>query len=494
MSNSRFAVAAWVFAVLLLSYSFFWHSRDWNSASRLMLTYALADRGTVSISGLEDQTGDRARYRGKFYSDKLPGFSFLAVPPTIVAKSAFAIPNHPRNKKGFAYWPTDYWATLGTSSLASALVGALLTLVAFELGCGPRRASLVGLAYGLATPAYVYATMSYGHQAAALALFASFFLVWRAHLQTRPSLSVALAGFLAATAAVIELQVGLVSAILGTYLAGLVVARRLPARSILAFLLGAVGPTLALLAYNTIAFDSPWDMGYFHEDMSEFRNVHSAENPLGLSRINWEHLVPLFWGGYRGLLFYAPILILAPIGWFALIRKRSWDVAIVSLAACVAVLFVNLSYPEWTGGWSTGPRLLVPLIPFAMIAVAAALANAGKTITLSAVILALAGGVLILLFQGAGGRVPHEIADPLRQFVLPVWTGQPLPPAHVGERFTRTLVLLRYPEFVLALPTHRQWLQFVPLVAIQGLLIAILMLTSPRAPSVKPSPPTLPSE
>ena len=42
-----------------------------------------------------------------------------------------------------------------------------------------------------------------------------------------------------------------------------------------------------------------------------------------------------------------------------------------------AVFLVNLSYPEWTGGWSTGPRLLVPLLPFAMLPVAALLATGG---------------------------------------------------------------------------------------------------------------------
>ena len=39
---------------------------------------------------------------------------------------------------------------------------------------------------------------------------------------------------------------------------------------------------------------------------------------------------------------------------------------------------MNLSYPEWTGGWSTGPRLLVPLLPFAMLPVASLLAVGGR--------------------------------------------------------------------------------------------------------------------
>src|SRR5262249_42780674 len=54
---SRTHVAALgVFLISLGSYAFFWHSRDWNTGSRLMLTYAMVDRGTVAITGLERQT------------------------------------------------------------------------------------------------------------------------------------------------------------------------------------------------------------------------------------------------------------------------------------------------------------------------------------------------------------------------------------------------------------------------------------------------------
>ena len=40
-----------VFVILLASYAFFWHSRSWNVSSRLMLTYAMVDRGTVAVTG-----------------------------------------------------------------------------------------------------------------------------------------------------------------------------------------------------------------------------------------------------------------------------------------------------------------------------------------------------------------------------------------------------------------------------------------------------------
>ena len=172
--------ASWVFLILLGSYAFFWHTRDWNTASRLMLTYSLVDRGTVVITGLDRQTGDKARFQGQYYSDKLPGFSLLATVPYFVSKQVIGIPSHPLRRAGFrAYWAADYWVTLFTSGLLTACTGALLVYWSRCLGCRSARAALLGLAYGLATPAYVYATLAYGHQTTAFALFASFFLLWK---------------------------------------------------------------------------------------------------------------------------------------------------------------------------------------------------------------------------------------------------------------------------------------------------------------------------
>ena len=49
-----------VFLAVWLASGWFWQSRDWNVASRLMLVYALGDRGSLSIDGLQRQTGDLA--------------------------------------------------------------------------------------------------------------------------------------------------------------------------------------------------------------------------------------------------------------------------------------------------------------------------------------------------------------------------------------------------------------------------------------------------
>jgi len=433
-------VEIWVFLILFGSYAYFWQSRDWNSASRLMLTYAMVDRGTITLNGLEDQTHDRAFFQSHFYTDKLPGFSMLATGPYALAKLVFRLPDHPLNVKGFSHWPADYWVTLGTSGLFSALTGALLFGLALELGCTNGRAALVGLAYGLSTPAYAYATMSYGHQASAFCLLASFALLWRTS-GPKQSLRVGVAGILAAYASVIELQMGPVSAILGLYLLCQVIGGSRKPTTLGDFAVGAAIPTLLLLGYNQLAFGSPWDMGYFHHTTKEFADVHSEANPLGLRGPQAARALALLWGRHRGLLFYAPVVVLAPLGLISLWFQKQRGMAIVCLLTMASIFAVNLSYPEWTGGWSTGPRLLVPLLPFALLAVAGLLANGGRWVFRICLALAAAGGILMLMFVAIGARVPQDFLDPLFEVVIPIWKGETIP-NWPGPPFARTALAL----------------------------------------------------
>jgi hypothetical protein len=467
--------------ILLASYAFFWHSRDWNTSSRLILTYAMVDHGTIVLDGLDSQTGDIAFFRGHYYCDKLPGFSLWATIPYSLARLVLRLPPHPLRVAAMAYWPADYWVTLGSTGLFTALTAILLMRLAGALGCSPGRASLVGLAYGLATPAYVYATLAYGHQLSAFALFGSFSLLWKRR-GGHDTAALVSAGFLAALAPVIELQVGPASAILGIYLLAQCATGRRRPDAVALFAVGAMIPTLCLLGYNIMAFGSPWEMGYFHHATAIFAKVHHRGNPLGLRRPDPGLIGPLLWGQYRGLFFYAPILLLALPGWLAMLARGRIALTTVS-SSIVAVIFVmNLSYPEWTGGWSTGPRLLVPLLPFAMVPVSAILgmpARWSRPAVAAALSLSLAGGSLILLFQGVGARVPQDIQAPLSDLVWPLWTGTGgLPRWWTGERFAVNLVSLAASRWLVRLPSWCQGLQFLPLVAAQ--LLGILAIASTR--------------
>jgi hypothetical protein len=113
-------------------------------------------------------------------------------------------------------------------------------------------------------------------------------------------------------------------------------------------------------------------------------------------------------------------------------------------------------------------------------------------VTSVAAILAVAGAVVILLFQGVGARVPNPVEDPppgyvdplqrpLETSVIPLWRGDPPPPWVFGQRFARNLVLVARPGWVGDLPASRQWLQFAPLVLIQAAAITVLFSSVSRS-------------
>ncbi len=143
----------------------------------------------------------------------------------------------------------------------------------------------------------------------------------------------------------------------------------------------------------------------------------------------------------------------------------------MTMLVVAAVLMVNVCYPEWTGGWSTGPRLLVPLLPFAVLPIAGLLAGESalsRVATWLALVLALAGGVEMFLFQGADGRIPHDVYDPIANGVWPLWSGEPIPWWRFNERFSRNLTVAAVPERIASLSPGWQWIQFAPLLLFQA--------------------------
>lgn len=484
--------AACVLVILLASFAFFWHSRDWNTASRLMLVYAIGDRGTVQLDGLETQTNDIARYRGHYYTDKQPGYSILAAPIYLLLKSIASLPQHPLAVPAMTHWPADYWVTLLTSGVATAFCGTLLVYVASGLGCGPKRSLLVGLAYGLATPAYTYATLAYGHQLSAMLLFTALGLAAPASSH-RVLVRAFLSGLLSALAGTVELSLAPVCVIVALVVLVHIARRKWPSRALVAFACGVAGPLAALLTYNTLVYGSPFEMGYAHHVVPRFRAVHGRGNPLGLTLPRWDRAVPLLIGEYRGLFTYAPITVLALAGWLIPSSGRLRSLRFGSVAACIAVFLVNLSYPEWTGGWSTGPRLLVPLLPFAMVGVASLLAIKPPVrffVVLIAIVLSLVGAAINLGCQGVDGRIPDALGGraldhPLREVVWSIWGGGEIPAWKENGRFGRNLVSLAWPQFSDATktPPSWQWLQFLPLVVFQAAAIAASLWWINRAPA-----------
>jgi hypothetical protein len=434
-----------VFLLTWIASGLWWHARDWNTSSRLMLLYALGDRAQVSIDGLENQTGDRARFQGHYYSDKPPGLAFAGLPAYSLARAVARVGPHPLHIPAIPYHAPDLWITWCTAGLATAIAAALITRIALGWNTPPSLAILLGLAYALATPAAVYASLAYGHQITSCCVLAALALIDPSSRSPRaPGLRAGLAGLLAGLAVLTDFQALPLAGLLAALILALVLTRRWTAPALLAFALGAAVPAAALLAYNHACFGSFLDFGYAHHDVPRFSQVHSRANPLGLRPPRWELLPELLAKPYRGLIPYAPATLLALPGWCAFALKKRWGWLAMTFLGSLLVLLVNLSYPEWTGGWSTGPRFLLPALPLLFVAAAAALAAWPRGLGTVLLVLALAGFVHTFLFQGVGGRIPESLGpvpldQPLASAVLPLWRGDPLPGWATSGRFTRTL-------------------------------------------------------
>lgn len=98
----------------------------------------------------------------------------------------------------------------------------------------------------------------------------------------------------------------------------------------------------------------------------------------------------------KGLLFYAPLVLLAPVG-LARLRRRDGELAL-GIGAAVGALFASAAaWWAWDGQAAWGPRLVLPALPFLFLLVALALAGSGRALRAAATLLFAAGLAVNLL-------------------------------------------------------------------------------------------------
>ena len=80
-------IAGVLFIMLYFSYCYFLQNPDnWNSVPRIALALSIIEDGTPAIDKYRFTTHDIAQYKGRFYSDKAPGMSLMAIPSVALAR------------------------------------------------------------------------------------------------------------------------------------------------------------------------------------------------------------------------------------------------------------------------------------------------------------------------------------------------------------------------------------------------------------------------
>lgn len=408
--------------LLFASYAYFYQAGGWNQNTRFALVRAVLEEHTLRIDTYKEMTGDRALWEGHYYSDKAPGASLLALAPVALARAAARMVGvDPASTQGIAW--TSYVATVATSGLFTVLAALGLFWIALRWGSSLTAASFAAVAYGLATPAWAYATVFVGHAVTSGCLMLAFAGVVALQQGSRRVTSISwLIGIACGLAVLSEFPAAVpVMVIVLLAVVTLRVARPdvLP-RALLHIVIAGAVMAAVLMAYHAMAFGSPFQLGYGSEDNAN--GLAMQQGLFGIERPSWHVVYEVLFGAYRGLLPLAPVMAFAPIGLIPFARARSQRAPVVAAAVIAGAYFLlNVSYHYWEGGWFVGPRHLLPGLAFAALGLAPLWDRGNAAARALLLVATLWGAAAGLVVVSTTPQPPSNIMAPMSELFWPAF-------------------------------------------------------------------------
>jgi len=361
--------------------------------------------GHPYIDRYAEETCDVLHTHGHYYAPKGPALAFFAVPWYLALRAVGAVPSNPNHGQGFpaamtgvplrALWQIGLWAVV----LPALGLVVLLRRTADRLEPGLGVATAVTL--GLGTLVLPFATLLFGVVPASALAFLAFALLFQ---RDGGVARVAAAGAAVGLAVATDLPLVVPAVLLGLYAA----AQAPHLRRLLAFGAGGVFGLLPLFLFDVWAFGNPFHTAYSGVAINPGAGgIEQSPGSHGFFSVQLPSPrvgVELLLGG-RGLLVLTPVVAAGGAGVVLLWRRGLRSEATLIGGLCVAELVWNSGRNglfQAIGGWSPGPRYLIPLLPFLCFALAPALRRAPATV-----------GALALLSTGA--MVVATSAEPLLQ-------------------------------------------------------------------------------
>jgi hypothetical protein len=375
--NRRLALAA-ILLVGLASATVI-QSFSWNQTSHYDLTRAIY-QGKTTIDQYQTNTGDKAYYKGHWYSARAPGLALFSEPfyeALILVRAEswtnahVAPPDHPGDEM-------IYLLGLWGNVLPALLLMVLVWRVAerYEPGYGAAAAVILGLG----TMVLPFSQLLFSHMFTTFLGFAAFWLMLRERDGPPRPLLLALAGLAMGYAFSSEYPTFFAALVLGLFLLSrkdsltpLGIVRRGGA-----YVAGGLVGIVPLLLYNHYAFHSWTHLAY--SDIPR-----QQQGFFGISPPSLRVLATLLLDS-RGLLIISPILIMGAIGTVLLYRRGKRAEALTIGGICLCYLAYNSGYYLPFGGGFMGPRFLDTMLPFLAFPVALTLKRfPGPTIALAAI-------------------------------------------------------------------------------------------------------------
>ncbi|MGW8189437.1 hypothetical protein [Sphingomonas hankookensis] len=392
---------AWVILILV------WFSCAWfgswefnpNNAVRMFATLSLVEEGDATIDEYAALTIDKAHFGDHYYSDKAPGITVLGIPAVIVAdavsgqRASDFVPGFENREFNRFLKIRIRLVAITICAVLSALAAMLLYDLVRRVTGDVEAGAVAALSYGLGTTVWGWSTTIFGHAPVAALLMIASWAVWRGTGPGRSWFHAVVAGLALGWAVLIEHS----ALIAGLPVAGYALwrLRSLPrgeaVRTVVVALAVGASALVVLVGYNLIAFGTVFRLGY--SGVTDFAGMQ--EGFFGLTYPKPYVLYELTFGERRGILWVAPILIVAPFGIAMLVRNPATRaIGWLAVAGAVVPFLINASYYYWDGGNATGPRHALPAVGFLCIGIGAFWAQATRW-SRAAVAALLAGSVVL---------------------------------------------------------------------------------------------------
>ncbi len=299
---------------------------------------------------------------------------------------------------GFSILLAPGWAMAGrlggvlTMALVAACIGGLLPVAARRLGFGEDIASLAWGFGMFMSPFYAFSAMAYPEPVAgALALGAFIiFLDKRALTLPKRATADAVAGLALGGMGLLNLKFLVLGA---SILLVFTVARWASQfRRVVVVSMWAAFAAAVAFAWHF------WIYGEFNQYALEGQTEHAwaafSSNPL-------KGAIGLFWAT-GGIFPYSMVLLFAPLGAALLIQSGKRQSAWLALAPFFPFYFFYCPYIAWHGGASGPARMILPVIPWVILAAAVGAAAAWRgRIGRALVLVTVAFGVGLTVFLTA---------------------------------------------------------------------------------------------
>lgn len=287
---------------------------------------------------------------GQWYIASPPGLSFFSLPFVVVG---FLLVG--------GYSPFGWVLLLSEAFIA--LAGAITVYLMYKVSrffFGEKTSLFLSLALGFSTLLWPFATYYFQHDLSAmfalLAVYLALKIAKNFESGKRSLPLFLLCGVSLGCALLVDYIDAALIPVVFVYL--LYKTRKLT--GIFYYLCGAVTGIVTLLAYNVAAFGNALTTSQNMYDKKPFLGDFSTPVLQGLF---WNFLSP-----YRGLFLFCPITILAPIGFYLVLKKSaSRTQGLFVLAAMLSIVIPYSMWQDVTAGVSFGPRFLIPAIPFLIL-------------------------------------------------------------------------------------------------------------------------------